>query len=147
MVFNAGKVASLLSVDIASDLMAEQRQKYSATALARDMEIPGQFGFEFADAFNLNFSNFQVRGWQHFDVVFEKAGLLDIHRACTGCLQRWLSCALTQAFEPFRGGLIIALVHARTHPDCGSHELVHAIAARPDLNCTVREDDPLGQVW
>jgi hypothetical protein len=150
MVRDSGRVHSLLNIDIVPrnvEIMLQRFSGLSATAL----ESTTLVGFQIADAFNLNFSDFERTGWQRFDVVFEKAGMFDVHKTCPGCMQRLLACIVTEAFEPSRGGTIIALVRnsviQEEDQSCIDPGLASAVAVRPDFNCMVTETVPLEQSW
>lgn len=145
----ASKVHSLLSIDISQDIVSEQKLRHASDIVP----VVSGFDFEVADALNLHFSGFKQHGWQRFDVVFEKAGLFDIHRRQTGLLQRLLACIVTEAFEPSRGGTIITLIKEEAYEnsegcaDCVSTGLIGAVSTRPDFNCTVTEKFPVTNSW
>lgn len=146
-VLNAGKIQSLLNIDIATEVVAEQQLKHAVEINQREI----QFDFKAADVLNLKFSDLNQAGWPRFNVVFEKAGLFDVYRRSTGLIQRQLACIITEAFEPSLGGRIVALVtqDVNEHPQkckhCTSPGLVEAVSIRPDFNCTTTEEFPLEQ--
>jgi hypothetical protein len=147
-VYGSGKVQSLLSIDIDDTIVSEQSERYAAEILQGGHRLD----FQVADAFGLSFSDFKRFGWQRFDMVFEKAGLFDIHNKPrqTGLIQRLLACIVTEAFEPTRGGSLIALVREKpddSAEDCADCGLIGAVSARPDFNCTIAERFPLSTTW
>jgi hypothetical protein len=145
----AHRVQSILSVDITREVVVEQKRRHVASI----SHGARPFGFEVANSLKLKFSELSLLGWQRFDVVFEKAGLFDIHRKNTGLLQRLLACIVTEAFQPSRGGSIVLLITKEQDDkvglcsDCDRAGLVGALASRPEFNCSIAERTPLPLSW